>query len=268
MLASAKELGLAEASSGILELPADAPLGQPLREYLQLDEPCWSLNVTPNRGDAMSILGIAREVAALDRHARCTGPAIARRRSRASATRFPVQLEAPAACPRFVGLHHARRRQSRRRRRCGCASGCAARACAPSARSWTSPTTCMLELGPADARLRSGEAHGRASRVRLARAGEALTLLDGEDGQRAGPDVLLITDREGPVGLAGIMGGERTAVSAETTRRVSRSRLVRARRDPRPRAPLGPAHRCQPALRARRGSRRGRRARSSAPSRC
>src|SRR5262245_44506436 len=65
MLASARELGLAESSTGILELPADAPVGKPLREYLGLDDWVLDLAVTPNRGDAMSILGIAREVAAL-----------------------------------------------------------------------------------------------------------------------------------------------------------------------------------------------------------
>src|SRR6202048_2218303 len=65
MLASAKELGLAETSAGILELPDDAPVGQPLREYLGLDDFVLDLAITPNRGDAMSILGIAREVAAL-----------------------------------------------------------------------------------------------------------------------------------------------------------------------------------------------------------
>src|SRR5579864_9175634 len=65
MLASAKELGLADSSAGILELPADAPLGADLRQYLFLDEPVLDINVTPNRGDAMSVVGIAREVAAL-----------------------------------------------------------------------------------------------------------------------------------------------------------------------------------------------------------
>src|SRR5262247_3591679 len=67
MLCSAKELGLAETSEGIVELPADAPVGMDLRAYLQLDDEILELNVTPNRGDAMSILGIAREVAALAR---------------------------------------------------------------------------------------------------------------------------------------------------------------------------------------------------------
>ncbi|MGH8142582.1 MAG: YtpR family tRNA-binding protein, partial [Steroidobacteraceae bacterium] len=70
MLCSARELGLSEGGEGatvdgIIELPADAPLGMPLREYLQLDDVVLEVNVTPNRGDAMSVLGIAREVAAL-----------------------------------------------------------------------------------------------------------------------------------------------------------------------------------------------------------
>src|SRR6185369_15473746 len=67
MLASAKELGLADGSEGIFELPADAPVGTDLRAYMQLDDDILELNVTPNRGDAMSVLGIAREVAALTR---------------------------------------------------------------------------------------------------------------------------------------------------------------------------------------------------------
>src|SRR5580700_3265643 len=57
MLCSAKELGLADSSTGILELPEDAPLGVPLRQYLDLDDTVLELNVTPNRGDAMSVLG-------------------------------------------------------------------------------------------------------------------------------------------------------------------------------------------------------------------
>ena len=65
MLASAKELGLAESSNGILELPADAPVGKPLRDYLGLEDTVLELSVTANRGDAMSIIGIAREAAAL-----------------------------------------------------------------------------------------------------------------------------------------------------------------------------------------------------------
>ncbi len=65
MLCSATELGLADSSDGILELPGDAPVGMAIRDYLALDDHVIELNMTPNRGDAMSMLGVAREVAAL-----------------------------------------------------------------------------------------------------------------------------------------------------------------------------------------------------------
>ena len=212
MLASAKELGLAEGSAGILELPPDAPLGRPLREYLALDEPVLDLNITPNRGDAMSVIGIAREVAALA-GTKVSGPAIGGAPA-GHADRFSVQLEAPAACPRFAGcvLHGVNNRAEaplwmrERLRRAG------VRAITPVV---DVTNYVMLELGqPMHAydlkKLRGG------IRVRLARAGEPVTLLDGNT-VSAQTDVLLITDHEGAVGLAGIMGGLRTAVSAETT---------------------------------------------------
>ena len=211
MLASARELGLAESASGILELPAAAPLGKPLREYLGLDEVVLDVNVTPNRGDAMSILGIAREVAAIA-GTKLAGPKI-ESAGGASGERFPVKLEAPAGCPRFAGciLRGVDNRaatpvwMSERLRRAGVRS--------------ISPIVdvtnyVMLELGqPMHAYDLAKLAGG--IRVRLARAAEELTLLDGKT-IRADADMLLITDAEGPVGLAGIMGGLRTAVSADT----------------------------------------------------
>jgi phenylalanyl-tRNA synthetase beta chain len=212
MLASARELGLAEASSGILELPADAPLGEDLRDYLELEEAVLDLNITPNRGDAMSILGIAREVAALA-GLKVTGPAITAPPPAHQAV-FPVQLEAPAACPRFAGciVRGVDNRAAtpmwlrERLRRAGLR---------PISPVVDVTNYVMLELGqPMHAydlgKLRDG------IRVRLARAGETLTLLDGTT-VTPGPDALLITDGAGPVGLAGIMGGQRTAVSPETT---------------------------------------------------
>ena len=88
--------------TGIMELPADAPVGQTLRDYLDLDDAMLELNVTPNRGDAMSVLGIAREVAALR-----GAPSHRARRCRVAArgTRDASRcvLDAPAACPRFAG---------------------------------------------------------------------------------------------------------------------------------------------------------------------
>src|SRR5882757_1717607 len=253
MLASAKELGLAEVSAGILELPDDAPVGTPLREYLALDDFVLDLAIGPNRGDAMSILGIAREVAALTGKG-LTGSHAAPPLSvsvRAPATvgvtaeltfeftgehevieawlspedtspsaapnakdSVAVHLDAPAACPTFVGCvvrgvnnrttTHLRLRE--RLRRAGVRS--------------ISPVVdvtnyVMLELGQPMHAYDLGKLRGDI-RVRMAHAGEPITLLDGRTIE-ADPDVLLITDREGPVGLAGIMGGQRTSVSTDTT---------------------------------------------------
>jgi phenylalanyl-tRNA synthetase beta chain len=211
MLASPRELGLGEGASGILELPADAPVGTPLREYLELDEAVLDLNVTPNRGDAMSVLGIAREVAALT-GAALAGPAISATVP-AHREELPVRLEAPAGCPRFAGciVRGIDNRAAtplwmrERLRRAGVRS--------------ISPVVdvtnyVMLELGqPMHAydldKLRGG------IRARQAQPDERLTLLDGKE-LRTEPDMLLIADEAGAVGLAGIMGGLRTAVSAET----------------------------------------------------
>src|SRR6202012_3921002 len=88
-------------SSGILELPADAPIGKDLREYLALDEMVLELNVTPNRGDAMSVIGVAREVAALS-GGKVGGPRIESVVA-AHGDRVEVVLDSPQACPKFVG---------------------------------------------------------------------------------------------------------------------------------------------------------------------
>jgi phenylalanyl-tRNA synthetase beta chain len=211
MLASAKELGLSEASAGILELPDDAPLGADLRTYLELDEPVLEVSVSPNRGDAMSIIGVAREVAALSGGA-VAGPEITL--GTRGAEILPVRLEAGAACPRLAGciVRALDNRQPtpswlrERLRRAGLRS--------------ISPIVdvtnyVMLELGqPLHAydldKLRGGIT------VRMARAGESLMLLDGQT-ITAEPDVMVIADADGPVGLAGVMGGARTMVSAQTT---------------------------------------------------
>jgi len=212
MLASAQELGLAEASAGILELPEDAPIGQPLREYLQLDDSVLELNVTPNRGDAMSVIGVAREVAAIAGRAlagpQFVEPPIAHRDT------LPVHLDAPAACPKFAGcVVRGVNNQlptplwmRERLRRAGIRS--------------ISPVVdvtnyVLLELGQPMHAYDLSRIRGDI-RVRTARTAEPVTLLDGRK-MEADADVLFITDSAGPVGVAGIMGAERTAVSAETT---------------------------------------------------
>jgi phenylalanyl-tRNA synthetase beta chain len=239
MLCSAKELGLAETSNGIVEFSADAPVGQAVRDYLELNDSILELNVTANRGDAMSIIGIAREVAALagkklkdpqslvtadgarpDLTGKSFWKGVSASTSATASTQvsrgdvFPVTLDAPAACPTFVGCvirgvnnkATTPLRIRERLRRAGVRS--------------ISPVVdvtnyVMLELGQPMHAYDLNKLQGEI-RVRLAHAGEKITLLDGKTLETS-PDVLLITDKAGPVGLAGIMGGERTSVSAETT---------------------------------------------------
>jgi phenylalanyl-tRNA synthetase beta chain len=212
MLCSAKELGLSESSNGIVELPANAPVGKSLRDYLQLDDATLELNVTPNRGDAMSVLGIAREVAALSLRP-LTGPALAAVGPRHE-TKFPVRLDAPAACPKFVGrvIRGIDNRaltpmwMRERLRRAGVRS--------------ISPVVdvtnyVLLELGQPMHAYDLAKLQGEIQ-VRLARAEEPMTLLD-ERTIKLDPDTLVIADRDGAVGVAGIMGGLRTSVADSTT---------------------------------------------------
>lgn len=211
MLCSAKELGLADTSDGIIELPSDAPVGQDLRAYMQLDDEVIELNVTPNRGDAMSVLGIAREVGALQRK-----PAAAAAQPVAAnipADRVETRLSHPAGCPRLVsrvvrGIDN--RRPSplwlrERLRRAGVR---------PISPAVDVTQYVMLELGQPMhaydlAKLKGG------LEARLATGGEKITLLDGKEIELA-TDVLVIADHEGAVGMAGVMGGARTMCGADT----------------------------------------------------
>ncbi len=211
MLCSASELGLAESGAGILELPPDAPVGRALREYLALDDSVLELNVTPNRGDTLSVLGIAREVAALSGRP-LAGPRIEPVAAR-NAEDMAVRLDAPAACPKFVGRvvrgvnNHAATPQwmRERLRRAGLRS--------------VSPIVdvtnyVMLELGQPMHAYDLAALRGHIE-VRMARASEPMRLLDGRSVELS-PDVLVIADAEGAVGVGGIMGGDRSAVRAGT----------------------------------------------------
>ena len=212
MLCSARELGLGEGHAGIIDLPGEFEPGADLRVALALDDQVLEVNVTPNRGDALSILGIAREVAALA--AVRFQPLPSEPATASIKERFEVRLEAPSACPRFAGrvlrgLDPAARTplwMCERLRRAGLRP--------------ISPTVdvtnyVMLELGQPmhayDLRQLSGHIE-----VRWARAGEQLRLLDGRDAALA-EDVLVIADAAGPVGIAGVMGGERSGIAADTT---------------------------------------------------
>lgn len=212
MLCSARELGLSESHEGILELPEDAPLGVSLRGYMELDDVILDIGVTPNRGDAMSVLGLARELSALAGAALRTPevPPVAA----AGTAKFPVHLTPGAGCARFAsrvirGVDNTRASPTwleERLRRSGVRS--------------ISPVVdvtnlVLLELGQPLHAYDLALLHGGIT-VRRATPAEPLRLLDGQDLQLA-EDVLVIADERGAVGLAGIMGGERTMISAATS---------------------------------------------------
>jgi phenylalanyl-tRNA synthetase beta chain len=223
MLCSARELGLAESSDGIIELPDDATLGIDLRAYLDLDDAILEVNVTPNRGDAMSVLGIAREVAALtgsvlktpDRLTATAGEGTAAGALwSASGDAFPVTLQPGAGAPRLLaqvlrGLDNARITPLWLRERLRRAD---LRSISPVV---DVTNFVMLELGQPMhaydlARLSGGLA------ARNARDGERLRLLDGREIE-LDAGALVIADDESVVGLAGVMGGERSAITASST---------------------------------------------------
>ena len=222
MLCSAKELGLAEVSEGIVELPPDAPLGADLRSVLGLDESVLEIAITPNRGDAMSVLGVAREVAAITgaplrkpSGAETSDVAIDPTVDAAFGSRARVTLAAPDACPQFharvvVDIDNARPTplwMRERLRRAGQRS--------------ISPVVdvtnyIVLELGQPMHAYDLDRLQGNIT-VRHARAGEPCELLDGRTVE-LGADVLAIADEAGAVAMAGVMGGMRTSVTPQTRR--------------------------------------------------
>ena len=212
MLCSARELGMGDSHEGILDLPGHLETGQDLREALGLDDAVLELSLTPNRGDALSMAGVAREVAALSGlpfAAPDIEPVTAAIRDR-----FEVRLSAPEACPRFVGriIHGVSPNAEtplwivERLRRAGL------RAVSPVV---DVTNYVMLELGqPMHAydlrRLKD------YIDVRYAREGECLVLLDGQE-VALQPDVLVIADSEAAVGIAGVMGGLKSGIAEDTT---------------------------------------------------
>ncbi|HKT33048.1 MAG TPA: phenylalanine--tRNA ligase subunit beta [Gammaproteobacteria bacterium] len=212
MLCSARELGIADDHSGLLELPADSAVGEPLVQILGGADKILEVEITPNRGDCLSMLGIARELGALfDLDLKL--PPCAPVRPAIKDT-LPVNLAAPEACPVFAGrIIRGLRTDAvtplwmrERLRRAGLR-------CVHPVVDVTQYV--MLELGqPMHAydlkRLSGGIV------VRMARAGESLQLLDGNT-HTLEPDMLVIADSKRPLGVGGIMGGAASSVQADTS---------------------------------------------------
>ncbi|MGX1126169.1 phenylalanine--tRNA ligase subunit beta [Pseudomonas defluvii] len=211
MLCSAAELQISEENDGLLELAADAPVGQDIREYLDLDDASIEVDLTPNRGDCLSLAGLAREVGALY-DAPVTRPAVPAVAPTHDDVRS-VEVLAPAACPRYLGRVIRNVDLSRptplwmveRLRRADVRSIDAA---------VDITNYVMLELGQPLHAFDLAEING-GIRVRMAEEGEKLVLLDGQE-VALRSDTLVIADHERALAIAGVMGGEHSGVSATT----------------------------------------------------
>lgn len=212
MLCSAKELGLPDGMDGLLELPADAPIGVDLRDFLNLDDSIFELKITPNRADCLSILGVAREVSALTGEPFCP-PEFTPVTPKNVPTR-QVRIDDPAACGRYLGRK---------------IDGVNAQAATPAwmldaltragLRSVSAivdiTNFVLLECGQPLHAFDDATLRGDIT-VRFAREGERLLLLNDKEITLENKD-LLICDQDQPIALAGIMGGKATEVSDAST---------------------------------------------------
>ncbi|WP_443696263.1 phenylalanine--tRNA ligase subunit beta [Pseudomonas sp.] len=211
MLCSQAELQVGEGNDGLMELPADAPVGQDIRVYLELEDASIEVDLTPNRGDCLSLAGLAREVGALY-NAPVTRPVVAAVAAVHDEVR-PVEVLAPNACPRYLGRVIRNVDLSKptplwmveRLRRADVRSIDAA---------VDITNYVMIELGQPLHAFDLAEING-GIRVRMAEEGEKLVLLDGQEvSLRA--DTLVIADHSRALAIAGVMGGEHSGVSATT----------------------------------------------------
>jgi len=211
MLCSTAEIDLAESAEGLMPLPGDAPVGKDIREYLELDDVSIELGLTPNRGDCLGIAGIAREAGVLNKMD-VSVPKMPAVKATIKDT-FPVKLTASDDCPQYFGrvIRGINSKaetplwMQERLRRCGLRS--------------LSPVVdvtnyVLLELGQPMHAFDLNKLSGGIE-VRHAKAGEELLLLDGQT-IKLQPGSLVIADKKTPLALAGIMGGEESAVHDDT----------------------------------------------------
>ncbi|UMZ14107.1 phenylalanine--tRNA ligase subunit beta [Pseudomonas sp. MPFS] len=211
MLCSQAELQIGEGNDGLMELPADAPVGEDIRAYLSLDDASIEVDLTPNRGDCLSLAGIAREVGALYA-AKVQRPEVKAVPAVHHEVR-PVDVLAPAACPRYLGRVIRNVDLSKptplwmveRLRRAEVRSIDAA---------VDITNYVMLELGQPLHAFDLAEING-GIRVRMAEEGEKLVLLDGQE-VALRSDTLVIADHTRALAIAGVMGGEHSGVTTKT----------------------------------------------------
>jgi len=211
MLCSAKELGIDADASGLLELPADAPVGKPLAAYLGLPDASFELKLTPNRPDCLGLYGLAHDVAALFGSRVKTGEQAAAPVT--SEARRGIRLEAGADAPRYLGRIiegiDAKARTplwlAERLRRAGLR---------PISAVVDVTNYVMLELGQPLHAFDNDTLHGDIV-VRHARDGETLKLLDGSEA-KLDQGFVLIADATSGLAVAGVMGGFDSRVTDDT----------------------------------------------------
>lgn len=211
MLCSARELGMSEDGGGLMALPADAPLGKDLREYLLLDDCVMDVSITPNRGDCLSVRGLAREVGAITSSQVVPVKIIDALKKNRDV--IPLTVTNPAGCPHYVGrvIRHVKLDVEtpvwlkERLRRGGIRS--------------INPVVdvtnyVMLELGQPMHAFDLNQIDGGID-VRLSRKGETIALLDGTS-KELDDQTLVIADKKQALAIAGVMGGLDSGVTLLT----------------------------------------------------
>ncbi len=211
MLCSEQELGLAADANGLMELAADAPVGIDIREYLSLNDTVIEVDLTPNRADCLSVEGIAREVAVLNQMAWTV--AINEPVTVAHQDSLAINVEATCACPRYLGrlvkgvnpnAETPLWMQERLRR-----SGLRSLGPLVDVTNYV-----LIELGQPLHAFDADKLNGAIS-VRYAHNDETIALLNGQT-IKLDSDTLVIADDQQALALAGIMGGNDSAVSGDT----------------------------------------------------
>ncbi|MGP1928331.1 MAG: phenylalanine--tRNA ligase subunit beta [Arsenophonus sp. NC-WZS1-MAG3] len=212
ILCSYSDLAISDSHIGIIELPRDAPIGIDIRNYLQLDDHIFEVNLTPNRVDCLSILGIARDIAAIN-NLELNMVKIEPVKG-TDATIFPILVEAPMACPRFLGRVikgvnvnvQTPIWMREKLRRMGI------RAINPIV---DITNFVLLELGQPLHAYDFDRLNG-AIIVRMAKQNETLVLLDDKK-IILQQDTLIIADKKNALGIAGILGGKHSSINKNTT---------------------------------------------------
>ena len=211
MLCSEKELGLAADASGLMELAADAPVGVDIREYLSLNDNIIEVDLTPNRADCLSVEGIAREVAVLNKMD-WTATQV-KTTAVSHADTLTVSVKAPDACPRYLGrlikgvnpkAETPLWMQERLRR-----SGVRSLSAIVDVTNYV-----LIELGQPLHAFDAAKLSGTVN-VRYAQADESIALLNGQT-IKLDAETLVIADDKQALALAGVMGGSESAVSDDT----------------------------------------------------